>query len=38
VRTDLLERKGQALRAWDERLKAVVMGEETAKVVHLVQT
>jgi integrase len=35
VRTDLLERKAHALRAWDERLKAIVSGEETAKVVRL---
>jgi integrase len=33
VRTDLLERKAQALRAWDERLKGIVIGEEAAKVV-----
>ena len=35
VRSDLLERKAQALRAWDERLKAIVLGEEAAKVVRL---
>jgi integrase len=33
VRTDMLERKAQALRAWDERLKAIVTSEEAAKVV-----
>ena len=27
VRTDMLERKAHALRAWDERLKAIVTGE-----------
>jgi integrase len=36
VRTDLLERKAHALRAWDERLKAIVSGEEVA-VVRLAQ-
>jgi integrase len=35
VRTDLLERKAQALRAWDVRLKATVTGKETSKVVCL---
>jgi integrase len=35
VRTDLLERKVQALRAWDERLKDFVKGDEAAKVVRL---
>ena len=35
VRTDLLERKAHPLRAWDERLKAMVKGEEVTKVVHL---
>jgi hypothetical protein len=35
VRTDLLERKTHALKAWNERLKAVVAGEEAAKVVQL---
>lgn len=35
VRTDMLERKAQALRSWDERLKAIVTGEEAAKVVRL---
>jgi integrase len=35
VRTDLLERKAHALRAWDERLRQIVSGEEAAKVVHL---
>ena len=35
VHTDMLERKAHALRAWDERLKAIVSGEETTKVVHL---
>jgi integrase len=35
VRTDLLERKAHALKAWNERLKAIVTGEEAAKVVQL---
>jgi integrase len=35
VRTDLLERKVHALRMWDVRLKAIVTGEEEAKVVRL---
>jgi integrase len=35
VRTDLLERKTHALRAWDEKLKEVVAGAEAAKVVRL---
>jgi integrase len=35
VRSDLLERKARALRAWDERLRAIVSGEEAAKVVRL---
>jgi hypothetical protein len=35
VRTDMLERKAHALRTWDERLKAIVIGREAAKVVQL---
>ena len=35
VHTDMLERKAQALKAWDDRLKGIVMGEEAAKVVPL---
>jgi integrase len=35
VRTDLLERKAHALRAWDERLRSIITGGETAKVVQL---
>jgi integrase len=35
VRSDMLERKAQALRMWDERLRAIVTGEEAAKVVRL---
>jgi integrase len=38
VHSDLLERKAYALRAWDERLKAIVTGEEAAKVVRLEKT
>ena len=33
VHSDLLERKACALRAWDERLKSIVSGEERGKVV-----
>jgi len=35
VRTDLIERKFHALRAWDERLQNVVAGREAKKVVRL---
>ena len=35
VHTDMLERKAQALKAWDDRLKGIVMGEEAEKVVPL---
>jgi integrase len=35
VHTDMLERKAHALQAWDERLRAIVAGEEAAKVVRL---
>ena len=35
VHTDMLERKAHALRAWDERLKAIVRGDEAAKVMRL---
>jgi integrase len=35
VRTDMLERKAHALRAWDQRLKTIVTGAEAAKVVRL---
>ena len=35
VHTDMLERKAHALKAWDDRLKGIVMGEEAAKVVQL---
>ena len=38
VRTDLVERKTYPLRAWDARLRAIVAGEEGAKVVRLPQT
>jgi integrase len=38
VRTDMLERKAHALRAWDERLKAIVTGEaRPASVVEIRQ-
>jgi integrase len=32
---EFVERKAQALRAWDERLKAIVTGKEVAKVLRL---
>jgi integrase len=35
VHTDMLERKSQALKAWDDRLRGIVMGEGAAKVVPL---
>jgi integrase len=35
VHTDMLERKTHALRIWDERLKAIMTGEEAANVVQL---
>jgi integrase len=35
VHTDMLERKAHALKAWDDRLKAIVLGEEVEKVVPL---
>jgi integrase len=38
VRTDMLERKAHALQVWDERLRAIVTGEEAAKVVRLEKT
>jgi integrase len=38
LRTDLLERKAFALRAWDERLKSIVTGNESTKVVRLPRT
>jgi integrase len=38
VRTDMLERKAHALRAWDERVKAIVPGEaKPASVVEIRQ-
>jgi hypothetical protein len=33
----MLERKAHALQVWDERLRAIVTGEETAKVVPIVR-
>jgi integrase len=35
VRSDLIERKANALRMWDGRLKAIVTGTEAANVVQL---
>ena len=38
VRTDMLERKAHALQVWDQRLRAIVTGDEAAKVVRLEKT
>jgi integrase len=38
VHSDMLQRKARALKAWDERLKAIVIGEESKKVVRLQKT
>ena len=38
VHSDMLERKAHALQVWDERLRAIVTGEEAAKVVRLEKT
>ena len=38
VRSDMLERKAHALQIWDERLRAIVTGEERSKVVRLPRT
>ena len=35
VHSDMLERKAHALETWDERLKAIVAGVQSAKVVQL---
>jgi integrase len=35
VHTDMLERKAHALNAWDDRLKTIVAGMQSAKVVQL---
>jgi integrase len=35
VRTDMLDRKAHALKAWDDRLKAIVAEVQSAKVVQL---
>jgi integrase len=35
VHTDMLERKAHALNAWDDRLKTMVAGMQSAKVVQL---
>jgi integrase len=35
VHSDLIDRKAQALRAWDERLKAILTGEQAARVARL---
>jgi integrase len=37
VHTDLIERKAHVLRAWDERLRDVVAGRESANVVRLLK-
>ena len=38
VHSDMLERKAHALQVWDERLRAIVTGEERSKVVRLPRT
>jgi integrase len=38
VHSDMLERKGHALRAWDARLRAIVKGNESTKAVRLPRT
>ena len=38
VHTDMLARKAHALQVWDERLRAIVTGEEAAKVARLPRT
>jgi integrase len=38
VHSDMLQRKAHALKAWDERLKAIVIGEESRKLVRLQKT
>jgi integrase len=38
VHTDMLERKAHALRMWDERLRAIVTGQEFAKLALLRKT
>jgi integrase len=35
VHTDMLERKGHALKAWDKRLNEIVAGEAASKVIQL---
>ena len=35
VHSDLIDRKARALAEWDERLKGIVTGEESTKVVRL---
>jgi integrase len=35
VHSDMLERKAHALKAWDDRLMAIVAGEQAAKVVRM---
>ena len=37
VHTDMLERKVHALKAWNDRLKGIVSGEEVAKVLPLLR-
>jgi integrase len=38
IRSDLVERKVHALRAWDERLREIVAGCEASKVVRILKT
>jgi integrase len=37
IRTDLIERKANVLRLWDERLQAIVTGHEACKVLRLLK-
>ena len=38
VHTDMLERKAHALQIWDQRLRAIVAGDESTKLVRLPRT
>jgi integrase len=38
IRTDLVERKLNALSSWDERLQKIVSGHKDAKVVYFLRT
>jgi hypothetical protein len=38
VRTDLIDRKADVLRSWDERLRDIAAGREDRTLIHLRQT